>query len=177
VELLGARADRLPLEALGRFDAVLALDCAYHFSSRSAVSRRAFDALVPGGVLAAMDLLPTADAPGWLRRLAPRFGIPDANWVTASQLAKALALQGYADIAIEDLSHAVLAGFARHVARHRASLARAAARVGPGALVPVLASAALAGAAARRGWLGFVCVTARRPAAAGNQHADARGRV
>jgi SAM-dependent methyltransferase len=65
-----ADACELPFDD-GSFDAVLAVECVFHFPSRAAFLLGAARALVPGGRLALSDFVPPADALATLARFNP----------------------------------------------------------------------------------------------------------
>lgn len=116
--LLDARAeDALPLPEARAFDKVIALDCAYHFASRAEVLRKAAIQLASGGRLALTDLyLPRP--PGLAERVALRglcrlSHIPYANLHQRDAYRAELQAAGLVLERFDDITDAVLAGFAR----------------------------------------------------------------
>jgi len=138
-------------------DAVLALDCAYHFERRPALFSRFLRTLRPGGVLALTDLALAAATRGpWVDRLARACDIPPENLMDAGDYARQLESLGFTQVRVERLD-GVLDGFARFALR------RWPARPGPG-WGRIALSALAAGWLARTGAVRYVLVTARRPA-------------
>ena len=141
--------DRLGLR--GPFDAILSVDAAYHFAPLRAWLRAAFAELAPGGRLAFTTL--AAKAPwSWLGRLAD---MPHGALVPRAALTTHLAAVGFEDVHLEDLTRAVLGGFADHVASfvpHR----------GPG-WTKIALTARLARIGSTTGALAYLLVGARRP--------------
>jgi cyclopropane fatty-acyl-phospholipid synthase-like methyltransferase len=159
--LLAADAVALPV-APTAFDAVVALDCAYHFRSRRAFLHRASAALVPGGRLALTDLV-CADGtppPRPLRVAAALCGIPGGNLVGEAAYRAHLRAAGFHRIRTVDLTRSVLLGFAAWTRRSRGPLLRHGRVAGIG----VVASGLLARAAVRRGGVRYLLVTAVRGA-------------
>jgi len=117
------------------FTHVLALDCAYHFTpSRSAFFQQSFDALEPGGCLALCDILPCFPAAvaclpsvsaqhralslPWrlgLRALSSACAIPLSNLHSLPVYRSSLEAAGFKDVAFEDITEHMFAGFARFV--------------------------------------------------------------
>ena len=105
--------------AKGRFDRVLALDCAYHFAPRSAFFKQAYQALRPGGMLGLTDiLLAEGEIPSQHARLARACGIPPENLLTQQTYGQALADLGFIHVRFEHLDAHVLSGFSRFAFRH-----------------------------------------------------------
>lgn len=148
------------LEAWGAFDALVALDCAYHFHPRHAFLMSAARALRPGGRLALTDLVLAHETTD-LNRLARWVGIPPAGLATGEAYGRELAAAGFTAPVIEDLTPDVLGGFTRWAAGRAASLLVRGGTAGLG----VVATAA-AGAWARRRGLRYVLVAATRTDAA-----------
>jgi SAM-dependent methyltransferase len=120
-----------PEVAAGAFDAVLCVDAAYHLSPRADWLAAARRTLRPGGRLAFTDLV--LDAPGrgigrlralvaplarpLLRRGADAAGIALDDLVDPARACARVAGAGFTDVRLDRLDEAVLAGFARFVAR------------------------------------------------------------
>ncbi|ORY92436.1 S-adenosyl-L-methionine-dependent methyltransferase [Leucosporidium creatinivorum] len=99
----------------GSFDAVLAIDCAYHFD-RDAWLRSAHRALGDGGRLALTDLLLPNRPLELVEHLALRFvcymaGLPFRNLVREAEYRSTLESQGWRDIQLDDISSSVYPGF------------------------------------------------------------------
>lgn len=138
---LGSATDMPVADAA--FDAVLALESAFHFDTREDFFAEAFRVLKPGGRLATADILPAAPADDPLRRsvqqltwsvTAQTWRIPQANAVRPATYAHQLAEAGFTDVRITSIRDRVYAPLHRHLAARRALFpdlpapARAAAR-------------------------------------------------
>ncbi|KAM0787463.1 hypothetical protein ACM66B_003541 [Microbotryomycetes sp. NB124-2] len=105
------------------YNAVLAVDCAYHFRSRLDMQLEAHRVLKPKGRLAMTDLLlKRGDAMSWLDLCALRAvlllaRVPWSNMVTADEYLAQLRQQGWTDIELVDISDKVYPGFIDYVAR------------------------------------------------------------
>lgn len=105
------------------FDAVLSLDCAYHFNPRQHFFSNAFFSLRPGGRLGVADIiLSTKCTNPWDQLLLWVFcklsGLPHANMIASDQYIQQLEAIGFTDVAITDLSENVFQGFGDFTARH-----------------------------------------------------------
>ena len=143
------------------YDHVLALDCAYHFTPRSAFFARAMRALRPGGVLALTDLV-IADGTTSAQhaRLAKVCRIPIENLLTQREYAQGLMDLGFCNIRFEALDEEVLRGFTRfawHLLRRRGHAA-----LSTGGL-KILVTAAIAEWLGRTRQVHYVLVSANRP--------------
>ncbi|BGP35736.1 hypothetical protein JCM10296v2_007588 [Rhodotorula toruloides] len=97
-------------------DAVLAIDCAYHFNTRSAFLSSAHALLAPGGSLALTDLLvPSAPLPLssllLLRLLFYLAGAPWSNFLTPASYRAQLESHGFEGVEMVDISERVWPGF------------------------------------------------------------------
>lgn len=143
------RAGRLAVP--GPFDAIVSVDSAYHFAPLTTWLRATHDQLAPGGRLAFTTI--AAGRPwSWLGRLAD---IPSGAIVPRADVPTHLETAGFEDPEVQDLSHAILAGFADHVA----SLGH---RDGPG-WTKIALTARLARMGSSSGALAYLLVSARRP--------------
>lgn len=100
----------------GQFDSILALDCAYHFSTRKLFLEQCFARLRPGvGRVALADMCfePSGTSFGLhaARLWANALSVPSANLVTLSQYRCQLESIGYHNIRVEDISDHVFPGF------------------------------------------------------------------
>ncbi|WP_420427405.1 SAM-dependent methyltransferase [Algiphilus sp.] len=161
--VLDARAeDALPLPAPAVFDKVIALDCAYHFASRAEVLRKVAKQLAPGGRFALTDLyLPRP--PGLAERVALRglcrlSHIPYANLHQRDAYRAELEVEGLVLERFDDITDAVLAGFARWwraTGRHQRMPARDRRKFAT--------TAAVIARTAARHCLGYALIVAARP--------------
>lgn len=142
------------------FDAVVAVDAAYHFSPRATFLQAALASLAPKGRLSYTDLsLPAGAVAARALRLAARLcGIDGSQLDTLQGQQQRLSALGFVDVQARPLDEAVLDGFARFVAQQRQ-------RLGPRAKGPgwrrVAATARLIGPGRALG-LGYVLLSARR---------------
>ncbi len=146
-----------------RFDAVVCVDAAYHFSPRADWLLAAHASLRPGGRLAYTDLTITAgSARGWLLRRAARMcGLDGSDLATHEAQSQRLLDLGFDAVRAERLDDEVLGGFARFVARQRRLLGTDARLRG---WQQVARTAALIGPARALG-LGYALFVARKPLA------------
>ena len=99
------------------FSTILALDCAYHFRTRSDFLRQGFLRLEPGGKIALADLCFT-DRTNPVTVILRLLGtIPPRNIVTIQEYMRILENIGYVDISIEDISQDVFPGFCKFLAQ------------------------------------------------------------
>lgn len=145
-----ASALTLPPQSVDR---VLALDAAYHFADRPGFFRRAAAALRPSGRLALTDLVSETPPTRTRRAMARLSGIPATNLLTTAAYTGVLERAGFTDVRTEDLTTAVLAGFARWARTQRWSHVRRAQFAVP--LTGVMAESVV-----RDGQLRYVLVTA-----------------
>lgn len=151
------------------FDAVVAVDAAYHFSPRVTFLQAARASLATGGRLAYTDLsLPPNPASARVLRLAARLcGLDGRQLATPHEQQQRLLALGFVDVQLQVLDDAVLGGFARFVAHQRQ-------RLGPRAHGPgwrrVAATARLIGPGRTLG-LGYVLLSARKPEAPSSEAA------
>jgi len=97
-----------------QFDAILAIDCAYHFNSREKFLSQAFKKLAPGGRIALADIcFGERDAQGAVTkafRTLVRW-VPGCNRLSAKEYGAQMERAGYVDISIQDVSEHVFPGF------------------------------------------------------------------
>lgn len=144
------------------FDAVVAVDAAYHFSPRAAFLQSVRASLAPGGRLAFTDLsLPPNAAAARVLRLAARLcGLDGSQLATLAEQRARLQALGFVDVQVQLQDTAVLGGFATFAAEQRQRLGARA--QGPG-WRRVAATARLIGAGRALG-LGYALWSARKPA-------------
>jgi microcystin synthetase protein McyJ len=105
----------------GAFDAVLALESAFHFDTRDGFLREAYRVLKPGGRIALADMLPCPGSHyGFLTRLGRMYShTPEANRYDHVEYARRLAAAGYVDGRVESIREHVYPGMAKYI-RERA---------------------------------------------------------
>lgn len=99
--------------------AVVSVDAAYHFADRAGWLRRLSSSLAAGTRLGFSDiaLSPDARQSAFVRAMARRAAIPEANLWTAEEVAGACAAAGITSVEIDQCGRDVLGGFARHAVR------------------------------------------------------------
>lgn len=154
----------LPPESV---DAVVALECAFHFRSRERFFAEAWRVLKPGGRLVTADILPMPNAAGALQRLqqrlswwmvASRFAIPPENAYTQPTYRTKLAAQGFAEIRIDSIRDRVYAPLHQYLIRHPETLLK----LHPLARIPARLALNFDAASIYRG-LDYVLMTATKP--------------
>lgn len=103
-----------PATAAPPFDTVLALDCAYHFKTRSAFLSQSFDRLAPGGRIALADICftPGSLQKPFMRAFVRLFGLmPAENIISTEDYVREMDNLGYKDVQLEDISKDVFPGF------------------------------------------------------------------
>jgi ubiquinone/menaquinone biosynthesis C-methylase UbiE len=127
VDLRFGSATGMPLAAES-FDAVLALECAFHFDTRADFFREAARVLKAGGRIATADILPAAPAGDPLGRAVQRatwamtahtWKIPRANAVRPGRYAEQLEAAGFTNVRITSIREQVYAPLHRHLRRRR----------------------------------------------------------
>ena len=110
----------------GRFDAVLCVDAAYHFTPRQAWLQAMAQRLKPGGRIAFTDLVLEGRPSAFLKHAAAWCGIHADDLVPAARRRRELSAAGFSELRSETLTDEVLGGFARFVARQSRRLGSAA---------------------------------------------------
>lgn len=111
-------AVRLPFEPAS-FDAVTAIECAFHFTSRSAFFRAAARVLKPGGRLVLADFIGEDTPPTWCTRLAQRiadryWGFAPGSFCGPEAYRTQLQVEGFKSITLEDVTERVIPPGMRH---------------------------------------------------------------
>jgi microcystin synthetase protein McyJ len=156
------------------FDAILCLDCAYHFSTRATFVASAVPLLRPAGRFAAIDLLPTEGHRSWgAGRLAQRLvalavGIPWGNLYDQVAYAAMLRNNGLVDVRIRPVDGGVFAPLATYAMEQKRRL-RASGDLSWREGVLLSAVSALMGFVSRHCLFRLCVVTARRPGQADPQ--------
>ena len=111
----------MPFETAS-FDRVVAMECAFHFSPRTAFFDEAFRVLRPGGVLATADIVPrdagtqqasiTSQPLVWVA-----ITVGDGNWHTKEVYAEKLAAAGFVDVRIESIREQTFEPWRQHIVR------------------------------------------------------------
>lgn len=115
----GSATELSQLALGGGFDAVLALDCAYHFAPRQAFLRQAALEARPGARLVLSDaLLAAPGAPGALRLAARLCAVPPDNLWDEGRYRRELSAAGWRPLRVEPLDAEVLGGFSAFALRH-----------------------------------------------------------
>ncbi|TDL28571.1 S-adenosyl-L-methionine-dependent methyltransferase [Rickenella mellea] len=97
-----------------QFDAILALDCAYHFQTREKFLQQAFNSLDKGGRIALADIcLPRSSSSRSLTSLFVKLKPPFSrtNMVSIAEYSETMKRIGYQDVVVEDISTYVFPGF------------------------------------------------------------------
>jgi hypothetical protein len=125
----GAKSEDHPLDPSSQsspYTAILALDCAYHFNTRSSFLRQSFLRLTPGGRIALADICFTPAALQTnlfhnlisIRTLVRLSGLmPRSNMISTDQYVSEMQRIGYMDVQMEDLSDNVFPAFTKFLRR------------------------------------------------------------
>lgn len=110
--------------ALGRANAIVAVDAAYHIATRAGWLQRLGALCRPGTRFGSFDIaLRRAEDRDRFARQAHRAGIPSANLWTVEEIVPTLATAGFTNVVIRHADAEVFAGFVRFVRRHAMTLA------------------------------------------------------
>lgn len=105
-------ATEIPFEA-SSFDAVTALECAFHFDTREAFFAEAFRVLRPGGRIAISDFIATPDHPKMNlinRFVLKRWSVPLANMYDRKEYCRRLEVHGFENARSQSLREHVFPG-------------------------------------------------------------------
>ena len=100
----------------GSFDAILALDCAYHFNTRLTFLDQSLAKLTPGGRIALADICfdPIAFGSWQAWSITSFFKLmPKQNMVTKDEYVSVMEELGYVDVQMQDITEDVFTGFVR----------------------------------------------------------------
>lgn len=158
-QLTGPRCSVTATPPAGRFDAMLCVDAAYHFSPRTDWLSDSFARLQPRGRLAFTDLVLEGRRSWWLRGAARLCGVPAADLCDTATRAAQLRAAGFTDVQHQRLDEEVLAGFVAFVGRQRRQIGRQA--WGPGWRRVAVTAALIP--PCRAAGLGYALWSARRP--------------
>lgn len=132
IELIEASATELPFDA-PRFDAVVALESAFHFCTREDFLHEAFRVMRPGARMALADMIPAAEEgsrfsrymkrSGW-KFFSQKYGIPEANADTFDSYREKLERAGFTDIALQSIRAQVFPGLHAYMKAQPEMLAR-----------------------------------------------------
>ncbi|KAF7795464.1 hypothetical protein EIP86_006625 [Pleurotus ostreatoroseus] len=93
------------------YDSIIAVDCAYHFSTRQEFLRQSFARLAPGGRIALADLcFDRENAPAATVVTLVRM-MPKENAINRAVYVREMEKIGYTDVHLEDISDDVFPGF------------------------------------------------------------------
>jgi microcystin synthetase protein McyJ len=104
------------------FDAVIALECAFHFKTRAAFFAEAWRVLRPGGVLAMTDMLPLPGSrhSGIWHRVCRRYAyLPEENIYDRNSYAEKLRQAGFGDVTVASIARYVYPGISKYAMLRR----------------------------------------------------------
>jgi hypothetical protein len=95
------------------FEAVIALDCAYHFKTRRLFLGQCFNRLSPGGRIGLADIcFDFTSTIGWRSYVVSFMGLmPRANVVRPAEYVQMMQDLGFEDVELEDITANVFPGF------------------------------------------------------------------
>ena len=101
-----------PSSSLPPYDTILALDCAYHFNSRSVFLHQSLQRLAPQGRIALADIcFASSFFQSTFRRAFANLIMPAENVVSSDQYLQQMHELGYQDVQLEDITENVFPGF------------------------------------------------------------------
>ncbi len=132
ITLIEGSATELPFDG-PQFDAVVALESAFHFCSREDFFVDAFRVMNPGARIALADMIPAVPEGSWFSRYMKRsgwkffsqkYGIPEANADTFDSYREKLVKAGYIDIELVSIRAQVFRGLHSYMKAQPEMLAR-----------------------------------------------------
>ena len=132
IVLLEASATAMPL-ADASCDAVLGVECAFHFDTRAQFFAEAMRVLRPGGRLVLADVVRNAPVTGALRRrmqdfnwnfFAQKYAVPAANFDDRESYAAKLLACGFGEVRVKSIREDVYPGLHRFMREDPAMLRR-----------------------------------------------------
>ncbi len=132
IDLREGSATAMPLPS-GSVDAVIALECAFHFRTREEFFEEAFRVLRPGGRLITADIIPMPLSDNWFIRLkqrwswrlvASKFAIPTANQYSREDYSERLSTKGFVAVEVESIRDRVFSPLHRYLKRYPETLDR-----------------------------------------------------
>lgn len=103
------------------FDAILALDCAYHFNTRRKFLLQSYERLRPGGRIALADICFDTAPSSLVAFILSSImrAMPRANVQSKSEYVAGMESMGYTDVTMEDITEDVFPGFVRFLSTQK----------------------------------------------------------